>query len=81
MRGGRHFTEFAISDGGPDIYQGVIRPVSLTNDIDLEADWKGSVHPTARLFKLQTCSIREIEIPEDCEMEEQQCPLLRLLLS
>ena len=47
MRGGRHFVEFAISGGGSDIFLGVIRPVSLTNDIDLEADWGGSVNPFA----------------------------------
>ncbi|EJK55777.1 hypothetical protein THAOC_24450 [Thalassiosira oceanica] len=49
MRGGRHFVEFAItvdeSIRSPFVYLGVIRPVSLTNGIDLEADWRGSVDP------------------------------------
>ena len=46
MRGGRHFTEFTITTGGmPIVSLGVIRPVLLTNGIDLEADWRGSVNP------------------------------------
>ena len=46
MRGGRHFVEFAITiDDICGVHLGVIRPVSLTNGIDLEADWKGSVYP------------------------------------
>ncbi|EJK65630.1 hypothetical protein THAOC_13488, partial [Thalassiosira oceanica] len=48
MRGGRHFVEFTIAnlDQYSTIVQlGVIRPVSLTNDIDLEADWRWSVNP------------------------------------
>jgi len=47
MRGGRHFVEFAITTGAQYalIHLGVIRPVSLTKDIDLEADWRGSVFP------------------------------------
>ena len=43
MRGGRHFVEFAITnDVGYRryIHLGVIRPVSLTKGIDLEADWE-----------------------------------------
>ncbi|EJK58233.1 hypothetical protein THAOC_21661 [Thalassiosira oceanica] len=49
MRGGRHFVEFTITNanrqGAPFVYLGVIRPVSLTYEIDLEADWRGSVNP------------------------------------
>ena len=46
MRGGRHFVEFAISNGNQNIVRlGVIRPVSLTDGIDLEADWEGEVDP------------------------------------
>ena len=48
MRGGRHFVEFAISDverGQTEVHFGVIRPVSLTDGIDLEDDWEGSVDP------------------------------------
>ncbi|EJK54904.1 hypothetical protein THAOC_25427 [Thalassiosira oceanica] len=46
MRGGRHFVEFTITtvdQYAPDVQLGVIRPVSLTNDIDLKADWRWSV--------------------------------------
>ena len=52
MRGGRHFVEFAIAvdeQNLPFIHLGVIRPVSLTNNIDLDADlnadWRGHVNP------------------------------------
>ena len=45
MRGGRHFAEFAITNDNQNICLGVIRPVSLTNGIDLEADWGGQVYP------------------------------------
>ena len=51
MRGGRHFVEFAINCGigpaptGNIVFLGVIRPVSLSHGIDLEADWGGSVNP------------------------------------
>ena len=48
MRGGRHFVEFTITNDEQDLQYinlGVIRPVSLTNDMDLEADWKRSVTP------------------------------------
>ncbi|EJK45769.1 hypothetical protein THAOC_35600 [Thalassiosira oceanica] len=47
MRSGRHFVEFTITvnQGIPMVDLGVIRPVSLTNDIDLGADWRGSVNP------------------------------------
>ncbi|EJK75015.1 hypothetical protein THAOC_03274, partial [Thalassiosira oceanica] len=48
MRGGRHFVEFTITydvDELASVHLGVIRPVSLTNGIDLEADWGGMVHP------------------------------------
>ncbi|EJK48693.1 hypothetical protein THAOC_32486, partial [Thalassiosira oceanica] len=47
MRGGRHFVEFAIKDDvqSSNIYLGVIRPISLTDGIDLEADWGGQVSP------------------------------------
>ena len=43
MRGGRHFVEFASADEYS--FFGVIRPVSLSNDIDLKADWEGQVDP------------------------------------
>ena len=47
MRGGRHFVEFTLTknEGEPLIDLGVIRPVSLTNGIDVKADWRGSVYP------------------------------------
>ena len=48
MRGGRHFVEFTITNdeqGIPIVCLGVIRPVSLTNGIDLEVDWEGRVSP------------------------------------
>ena len=47
MRGGRHFVEFttAFDDSLTSVNLGVIRPVSLTNGIDLEADWKRFVTP------------------------------------
>ncbi|EJK70110.1 hypothetical protein THAOC_08560 [Thalassiosira oceanica] len=46
MRGGRHFVEFAITKVDQGIVQlGVIRPLSLTDDIDLEAEWGGRVNP------------------------------------
>jgi len=48
MRGGIHFVEFAIAldeENWPGVNLGVIRPVSLTDGIDLEADWEGQVHP------------------------------------
>ena len=50
MRGGRYFTEFAIANdgqGGHFIHLGLIRPVSLTNGIDLDADWEGQVYPAS----------------------------------
>ena len=53
IRGGKHFVEFVISeDNGytlradkQEVLLGIIRPVSLTNNIDLSADWEGSVDP------------------------------------
>ena len=48
MRGGRHFVEFKIAadeQNTPYIYVGVLRPVSMTNGIDVEADWEGHVYP------------------------------------
>ena len=48
MRGGRHFAEFAITSDKSIrhiVQLGVIRPVSLTNNIDLEDDWKWRVNP------------------------------------
>ncbi|EJK72162.1 hypothetical protein THAOC_06333 [Thalassiosira oceanica] len=48
MRGGRHFVEFTITyedQYSTYVHLGVIRPVSLTNDSDLEADWRGNVNP------------------------------------
>ena len=50
MRGGRHFVEFSIANavqGSLHVFVGVIRPVSFTDGIDLEADWKGRVNPVA----------------------------------
>ena len=50
MRGGKHFVEFAITKDEQDrkfLQLGVIRPVSLTNGIDLNADWKRAVDPTS----------------------------------
>ncbi|EJK57429.1 hypothetical protein THAOC_22527, partial [Thalassiosira oceanica] len=48
MRGGRHFVEFTITNNDDQstsvVDLGVIRPVSLTNGIDLGADWRGSVN-------------------------------------
>ena len=40
MRGGRHSVEFSATSARW-LMLGVIRPVSLTKDIDLEADWGG----------------------------------------
>ena len=47
MRGGRHFVEFSIASTSrmPLVFLGVIRPVSLTDGIDLEDDWRGIVDP------------------------------------
>ncbi|EJK48986.1 hypothetical protein THAOC_32175 [Thalassiosira oceanica] len=48
MRGGRHFVEFTIDSDVQtthNVHLGVIRPVSLTKDIDVVADWKRSVNP------------------------------------
>ena len=49
MRGGRHFAEFSTTATNElDRYfahLGVIRPVSLTDGIDLADDWEGIVHP------------------------------------
>ncbi|EJK51375.1 hypothetical protein THAOC_29455 [Thalassiosira oceanica] len=49
MRGGRHFAEFTINQPDerlvPLVHLGVIRPVSLTDGIDVEADWRGHVNP------------------------------------
>ncbi|EJK65976.1 hypothetical protein THAOC_13124 [Thalassiosira oceanica] len=48
MRGGRHFVEFLINktEGFPAaVCLGIMRPVSLTDGIDLEADWGGDVDP------------------------------------
>ncbi|EJK77899.1 hypothetical protein THAOC_00236 [Thalassiosira oceanica] len=46
MRGGRHFVEFTINDAlSSFIHMGVVRLVSLTDGIDLDADWEGSVNP------------------------------------
>ncbi|EJK45604.1 hypothetical protein THAOC_35775 [Thalassiosira oceanica] len=49
MRGGGHFVEFEITSDGqsPFIHLGVVRPVSLTDGIDVEADWEGLVSPVA----------------------------------
>ena len=47
MRGGRHFVEFTIASSSImlQVNLGVIRPVSLTNGIDFNADWAGMVDP------------------------------------
>ncbi|EJK64396.1 hypothetical protein THAOC_14872 [Thalassiosira oceanica] len=47
MRGGRHFVEFVINNDRQSsyIHLGVVRPVSLSDGIDLEAEWKGHVNP------------------------------------
>ena len=46
MRGGKHFAEFEITNDEQSlIYLGVIRPVSLANEINLKHDWKLSVDP------------------------------------
>ncbi|EJK76315.1 hypothetical protein THAOC_01928 [Thalassiosira oceanica] len=46
MRAGRHFVEFTINDQQSSyIHLGVVRPVSFTDGIDLQADWEGEVHP------------------------------------
>ncbi|EJK46268.1 hypothetical protein THAOC_35074 [Thalassiosira oceanica] len=49
MRDGRHFVEFTLYNVERNmpagVQLGVIRPVSLTGGIDLEADWRGSVNP------------------------------------
>ncbi|EJK65977.1 hypothetical protein THAOC_13125 [Thalassiosira oceanica] len=49
MRGGRHFVEFEVTGNNhsmiPYISLGAIRPVSLTDGIELQADWRGSVYP------------------------------------
>ena len=51
MRGGRHFVEFETTNYDQNmsllVHLGVIRPVSLTDDIDLEADWNGMVYPAS----------------------------------
>ena len=50
MRGGMHYVEFEITNHKQQhenlLHLGVIRPVSLTDGIDLEADWEGDVSPT-----------------------------------
>ena len=47
MRGGRHFVYFSIVSSSiiPQVNLGVIRPVSLTDGMDLGTDWRGSVNP------------------------------------
>ena len=47
MRGGRHFVDFSIVSSSiiPQVNLGVIRPVSLTDGMDLGTDWRGSVNP------------------------------------
>ena len=44
MRGGRHFVEFA-KQGSLYSCLGIIRPVSLTNGMDFDADWKREANP------------------------------------
>ena len=48
IRGGRHFVEFAVNSNAENAHAhlGIIRPVSLTNAIGLEANWGGGVYPT-----------------------------------
>ena len=64
MRGGRHFVEFA-SETVVTMNLGVIRLVSLAGS-------------HVRLGKLEICNSRKIEIPENCKVGREQCPLLRL---
>ena len=48
MRGGRHIVEIEITDDERKmhaVHLGVIRPVTLTEDIDLGTDWQGGVDP------------------------------------
>ena len=49
MRGGRHFVEFTMANCDEESvhynHLGVIRPVSLTDGIDLRAEWGGYVNP------------------------------------
>ena len=45
MRGGRHFVEFTVTTLNPHINLGVIRPVSLTDDMGLNTDWEANVNP------------------------------------
>ncbi|EJK60616.1 hypothetical protein THAOC_18993 [Thalassiosira oceanica] len=47
MRGGKHFVEFTITSDVSirTLEVGVMRPVSLTDGIDLLADWNMSVNP------------------------------------
>ncbi|EJK77959.1 hypothetical protein THAOC_00171 [Thalassiosira oceanica] len=49
MRGGRHFVGFEVKKERdellPYINLGVIRTVSLTDGIDVKADWRGEVNP------------------------------------
>ncbi|EJK72548.1 hypothetical protein THAOC_05912 [Thalassiosira oceanica] len=48
MRGGRHFVEFSINYDEQQrscFHLGVVRPVSLTDGIDLEVDWEGETSP------------------------------------
>ncbi|EJK47110.1 hypothetical protein THAOC_34194, partial [Thalassiosira oceanica] len=49
MRGSRHFVEFEVKkerdELQPYINLGVIRTVSLTDGIDIKADWRGEVNP------------------------------------
>ena len=54
MRGGRHYAEFSITHDGKSrhdeqyrnvVHLGVIRPVSLTDGIDMKADWGGHANP------------------------------------
>ena len=48
MRDGRHFVDFEIKTAKrlrAAVQLGVIRPVSLTDGTDLEADWEGMVNP------------------------------------
>jgi len=47
MRGGRHFTEFTITNeqSRPVIWPGIMRPVLLTMGVDFEADWNRNVNP------------------------------------
>ena len=83
MRGGRHFIEFAIAldeEDWPCVNLGVIRPVSLTNDNDVEADWRGRVDPMFVSSNRNTTAAEKLRSQRTTKWGRQQYPLLHLLL-